>query len=89
MILTPEEKRLGCMLVDMGAETTTVSIYKEGHLVYFAKRAVDGSGESLILEAFDYLLGDFRVIGKIDRHFSACRESMWWERWRQRPQRVR
>ena len=42
VILTPEEKRLGCMLVDMGAETTTVSIYKEGHLVYFATLPLGG-----------------------------------------------
>ncbi len=31
-VLSPEEKRLGCMFVDCGAETTTVSIYKQGHL---------------------------------------------------------
>lgn len=36
LILTPDEKRLGCMLVDMGAETTTVSIYRKGGLRYFA-----------------------------------------------------
>lgn len=36
MVLTPEEKRLGCMLVDFGAETLTVSIYKDGYLVYLA-----------------------------------------------------
>lgn len=36
LILTPEEKRLGCMLVDLGAETTSVSIYKKGCLQYFA-----------------------------------------------------
>lgn len=36
LILTPDEKRLGCMLVDMGAETTTVTIYKKGCLRYFA-----------------------------------------------------
>lgn len=35
-VLTAEDKRLGCMLVDLGAETTTVTIYKDGHLVYFA-----------------------------------------------------
>ena len=33
-ILEPSEKSLGCMLVDVGAETTTVSIYKDGSLVY-------------------------------------------------------
>lgn len=36
LVLTEAEKRLGCVLVDMGAETTTVSIYKNDilrHLV--------------------------------------------------------
>lgn len=36
LILTPDEKRLGCMFVDMGAETTTVTIYRKGYLRYFA-----------------------------------------------------
>lgn len=36
LLLTPEEKRLGCMLVDMGAETTTVAIYQKGALNYLA-----------------------------------------------------
>jgi cell division protein FtsA len=36
MVLTNDEKKLGCMLVDFGAETTTVSIYKNGFLQYFA-----------------------------------------------------
>lgn len=31
-VMTSEEKRLGCVLVDFGAETTTVSIYKHGVL---------------------------------------------------------
>ncbi len=30
MALTPSEQQLGCVLVDMGAETTTVSIHREG-----------------------------------------------------------
>lgn len=42
LVLTDEEKRLGCMLVDMGAETTTVTIYKNGHLVYFATLPMGG-----------------------------------------------
>ena len=33
-VLTDEEKKLGCMLVDFGAETTTVSIYKNERLRY-------------------------------------------------------
>ncbi len=32
LVLTTEEKRLGCALVDFGAETTTVSVYKHGVL---------------------------------------------------------
>lgn len=36
LVLTPEEKSLGCMLVDFGAETTTVSIYRHGNLQYLA-----------------------------------------------------
>lgn len=42
VILTSEEKRLGCMLVDLGAETTTVSIYKDGSLRYFATLPLGG-----------------------------------------------
>lgn len=42
LILTPDEKRLGCMLVDLGAETTTVSIYRKGCLVYFATLPLGG-----------------------------------------------
>lgn len=36
LVLSQEEKRLGCMLVDMGAETTTVSLYKDNTLQYMA-----------------------------------------------------
>lgn len=42
VVLTTEEKRLGCMLVDMGAETTTVSIYKNGSLRYLATLPLGG-----------------------------------------------
>lgn len=42
LILTPDEKRLGCMLVDMGAETTSVTIYRKGCLRYFATIPLGG-----------------------------------------------
>ena len=42
LLLTPEEKRLGCMLVDIGAETTTVTIYQKGSLYYFATIPMGG-----------------------------------------------
>lgn len=35
-ILSNDERQLGCMLVDFGAETTTVSIYKNDALQYLA-----------------------------------------------------
>lgn len=42
LILTAEEKRLGCMLVDLGAETTTVTIFRNGVLKYFATLPMGG-----------------------------------------------
>lgn len=41
-ILEAPEKSLGCMLVDIGAETTTVSIYKDGSLVYLTTLPLGG-----------------------------------------------
>lgn len=35
-VLSKDERSLGCMLVDFGAETTTVSIYKNDVLIYLA-----------------------------------------------------
>lgn len=36
MVLTDDEKRLGCMFVDFGAESVSVAIYKGGVMVYLA-----------------------------------------------------
>jgi cell division protein FtsA len=36
LTLTDDETRPGCMLVDLGAETTTVAIFKDGALQYLA-----------------------------------------------------
>lgn len=36
LVLNSEQKMVGTMLVDAGAETTTVAIYKEGALIYLA-----------------------------------------------------
>jgi cell division protein FtsA len=41
-ILTDSELSLGCMLVDAGAETTTVSIYKDNALVYLITLPLGG-----------------------------------------------
>lgn len=40
--LSEQEKKLGCMLVDIGAETTTVSVYTKGNMVYFATLPLGG-----------------------------------------------
>ena len=42
VVLSDEEKRLGCMLVDFGAETTAVSIYQKGSLCYYATIPLGG-----------------------------------------------
>ncbi|MDE7402845.1 MAG: cell division protein FtsA [Muribaculaceae bacterium] len=55
VILTSEEKRLGCMLVDMGAETTSVSIYKDGGLRYFATLPLGGRNITLDVVSLNLL----------------------------------
>lgn len=42
IVLSDQERKLGCMLVDIGAETTTVTIYSRGNLVYFATIPLGG-----------------------------------------------
>lgn len=42
VVLSKEERMLGCMLVDFGAETTTVSIYKNEALVHLVTLPMGG-----------------------------------------------
>ena len=42
LILTSEERQAGCLLVDMGAATTTVAIYQEGELRHLAVLPLGG-----------------------------------------------
>ncbi len=53
--LNEHEKEVGCMLVDMGAETTTVTIYKRGRLVYYATLPFGGRNITLDLMALNEL----------------------------------
>jgi cell division protein FtsA len=46
-ILTESERELGCMLVDMGAETTTVTIYKNSALKYLNTLPLGGRNLTL------------------------------------------
>lgn len=41
-ILSADERQLGCMLIDMGAETTTIAIYKNDALFYLATLPLGG-----------------------------------------------
>ena len=54
-VLTHEEKRIGCMLVDFGAETTTVSIYKGGHLQFLQTLPMGSRNITRDLMSLNYL----------------------------------
>ena len=55
MVLTDDERRLGCMFVDFGAETTTVSIYRGGAPVYVATLPIGSRNITLDLIALNYI----------------------------------
>lgn len=54
-VLNEHEKKLGCMLVDMGAETTSVTIYTRGNLVYYATLPLGGRNITLDLKALNVI----------------------------------
>lgn len=58
LILTDQEKALGCMLIDMGAETTTVSIYRHKALYYLATLPFGGRHITRDLTSLPLLLED-------------------------------
>lgn len=55
MVLTDDEKRLGCMFIDMGAETTTVSIYKNGSLQYLSTLPLGSRNITRDITALNYI----------------------------------
>lgn len=55
LVLTVDERRLGCMLVDFGAETTTVSIYKNGALQYLSTIPMGSRNITRDITALNYL----------------------------------
>lgn len=54
MMLTDDERRLGCMFVDFGAETTTVVIYKGGAPIYLATLPMGSRNITMDLCALNY-----------------------------------
>ncbi|MBD5334149.1 MAG: hypothetical protein HDR96_01945 [Bacteroides sp.] len=55
LVLFPEEKRKGCMLVDCGADTTTVAIFKNGVLTYLSTIPMGSRHITLDITALNYL----------------------------------
>lgn len=55
MALTDDERRLGCMFVDFGAETTTVAIYKNGAPVYLATLPMGSRNITIDLTKLNYI----------------------------------
>ena len=53
IVLNEHEKKLGCMLVDIGAETTSVTIYTRGNLVYYATLPLGSRNITLDLKALN------------------------------------
>jgi cell division protein FtsA len=55
MVLTDDERRLGCMLVDFGAETTTTVIYRNGAPIYVATIPIGSRNITIDLTALNYI----------------------------------
>lgn len=55
MVLKERQRELGCMLVDFGAETTTVSIYKENVMVYLATLPMGSRNITRDIMSMNYL----------------------------------
>ncbi|MDE6395120.1 MAG: hypothetical protein K2K77_07245, partial [Duncaniella sp.] len=55
LVLLNEEKKLGCMLVDFGAETTTVAIYRGGVLQHLAVIPMGSRNITRDITALNYL----------------------------------
>lgn len=64
LLLTSDEKKLGCMLVDMGAETTTVTLYAKGCLRYFATLPLGGRNITRDIQSLSLLEEDAEDIKK-------------------------
>ena len=62
IVLTPDEKRMGCALIDMGADTTTVIVYSDNILRFISVIPIGGHNitrdicyENIIEEDAEYL----------------------------------
>lgn len=55
LVLLNDEKKLGCMLVDFGAETTTVAIYRGGALIHLAVLPMGSRNITRDIASLNYL----------------------------------
>ena len=62
LVLLNEEKRLGCMLVDFGSETTTVAIYRNGVLQHLAVIPMGSRNITRDITALNYLEEEAEVL---------------------------
>lgn len=66
LVMSSDQRRQGCMLVDMGAETTTVSIYKFGALRYMATIPMGSRNITRDIASLNYLeerADELKIIG--------------------------
>jgi cell division protein FtsA len=69
-VLTPRQKELGVLLIDIGAATTSIAVFEEGHLLHSAAFPV---GSSHITN--DIAIGlkvDVEVAERIKKEFGTC-----------------
>ncbi len=69
-VLTPQQKELGVVLIDIGAGTTSIAVYNEGDLIYTTVIPV---GSSLITE--DIAVGfqtEIEIAEKLKKEFGTC-----------------
>ncbi len=55
LVLNEHEKKLGCMLVDIGAETTSITIFTRGNMVYYTTLPLGGRNITLDLKALNVI----------------------------------
>ncbi|HBJ76602.1 MAG TPA: hypothetical protein DDY68_01780 [Porphyromonadaceae bacterium] len=68
VVLTQEEKELGCVLVDFGGSTTTIAIYKGGKLIHLVTIPFGGDNITLDLTSLHLLEGQAEEIKQKDAH---------------------
>lgn len=55
LVVTNDERQLGVVLVDFGAETTGVSIYKHGYLIYYATLPLGSRNITIDIASLNFL----------------------------------